>query len=146
MNDDFIFDNITHELVYLREALRTLIQLNFYPDIRISTYDSFETQFVGELIMSDGHIFRAERCVDKFLLKNEDSLFERVEDDILREIGFMYLKRSFEKRQKEDLPKSSNHMYTIKAIKKYLEDVDADIRTDFEKRLDRFYVRENNDR
>lgn len=146
MNNDFIFDNITHELVYLREALRTLIQLNFYPDIRISTYDSFETQFVGELVMSDGQIIKCERWINRNLLKNDDSLFERIEDDILREIGFMYLKRAFEKRQKEDLPKSSNRMYTIRAIKAYLEKVDTDIRSDFEKRLDKFYVRENNDR
>lgn len=92
---------INDNSVVFENIIRSLIELNHFPDIRINYFlDPFgiEATIKAELILSTGDSFTAYVKANTQELLEKD-LKEYLEERLLKEIGYKYIKRAFKKRR-----------------------------------------------
>ena len=104
--------NVTENPIYLKEKIRYLYALNNYPDIRIKLIPekSDRVMLRAELTLPNGEILTEERFIKELCLGDEGYV-NAVQDDMLRNIGFHYIKRSFEERLKGNCNIEVGHVY-----------------------------------
>lgn len=109
--------DITENPIFLKEKIRYLNFLATYPDIKILIYSGgFIVRLRAELILPNGEIITEEQEFDEKLLTNEEFMTV-TQDNMLKNIGFNYLKRSFDARRKGDVNINVGHVYySIKDI------------------------------
>lgn len=108
--------DVTENPIYLKEKIRYLYALNNYPDIKIKIASTVYEETGGqvkiwaELTLPNGEILKEERLVSELSLSDEGYI-NAVQDDMLRDIGFHYIKRSFEERLKGNCNIEVGHVY-----------------------------------
>ena len=95
--------DITENPIFLKEKIRCLNLLATYPDIKILIFNEGSiVRLRAELILPNGEMIVEERDFYEKLLTNEEFMIV-MQDDMLKNIGFNYLKRSFDARRKGDV-------------------------------------------
>ena len=91
-------NNIFYENKMLRMMIKNLIEINNYPDIRINHYPTDFNYVISraELITSTGEMLTAE-IKSSFNISN----IEFIEDNLLKEIGYKFIKRAFTERKND---------------------------------------------
>jgi hypothetical protein len=109
--------DITENSIFLKEKIRYLNFLATYPDIKIKIFEEgSDVRFRAELTLPNGEIIVEEREINEHLLKNQE-LVSVMQDDMLKNIGFNYLKRSYEERKQGNVKIDIGHVYwSIKDI------------------------------
>lgn len=109
--------DITENPIFLKEKIRYLNFLATYPDIKILIYSEGSiVRLRAELTLPNGEIIAEEREIYEKLLTNEEFMTV-TQNDMLKNIGFNYLKRSFDARRKGDVNINVGHVYySIKDI------------------------------
>lgn len=112
--------NVTENPIYLKEKIKYLYALNNYPDIqlKLSQEKTDEIKIRAELTLANGEIIAEERFLRELALSDENYV-NSVQDDMLRNIGFLYIKRSLDERIKGNCNiKVGQVYYAIKDIVK----------------------------
>ena len=108
---------------YLKQIIKHLIELNNYPDISINYYtETFndKTRITAELILCTGEMLTANVIIDSFLL-NENNLIKKIEEDLLRVVGYKYIKRAIEKRKAGGVnTRAGNFLRSCQSISKQI--------------------------
>lgn len=124
-NKELINDPLKDEGKYLKQIIKHLIELNNYPDININyfiTTFGYKTRVEAELICCTGAILIDSTCVDTQELQNND-FKNYIEERLLREVAYKYVKRAFEKREAGKVKaKACNFLRNCQSIQKGGED------------------------
>ena len=109
--------DITENPIFLKEKIRYLNFLATYPDIKILIFNEGSiTRLRAELTLPNGEIIAEEREFYEKLLIDEEFMTV-TQNDMLKNIGFNYLKRSYDARRKGDVNIGVGHVYySIKDI------------------------------
>lgn len=115
-------ENIIYSEELPHKILFDLIFQNNYPDIKIMYLPNcFGGQIVrAELVTCTGRLLCAQHEIrDEEVLKN-DAFRQNIENSLLKEIGYKFLKNSFEVRKKnkddEKVKYSNRYIFSLKDI------------------------------
>ena len=118
---------VTENPIYLKEKIRYLYALNNYPDIQIKLSQEYSDRIKlrAELTLANGDILTEERYLSELSFSDE-RFVNAIQDDMLKDIGFHYIKRSFDERTKGNCNIKVGHVYyAIKDIVKNSEDTEC---------------------
>lgn len=105
--------------MYLKRIIKHLIELNNYPDININYFlNTFgaDTRIEAELILCTGGVIIANTVVStQELLKGDFKNY--IEEYLLKEVAYKYIKRAFEKRKTDKVEiKASNFLRSCQGL------------------------------
>lgn len=107
------------DLFGLIQIIKNLIIVNNYPDVSITVYDEpfGRKRIRGELVTCTGEMIVAEFNADSEIFNTQKHLKEYVKTKILREIGYKFIERAYESRQKKKVTESATRfLYSCKEI------------------------------
>lgn len=116
-----IMIGIEENPIYLKKIIEHLIKLNNCPDINIDYFlNTFgiDTRVEAKLILCTGDVIIANTVVSTHDLLKGD-LKNYIEECLLKEVAYKYIKRAFEKRKTEKVEiKASNFLRSCQGILK----------------------------
>lgn len=91
-----------YKISELKEIIKALVDVNLYPDIRFYEESGFsdDIYITGELIFCTGEVIKIQQKVDGYMLKKQPKVKEIMIDNMLRQIGYLYVKRAYDKKNK----------------------------------------------
>lgn len=116
--EQIMFD-IEYNSKYLHQIIKHLISLNNYPDININYFlETFgdDTRVEAELVLCTGEVITVNTIVSSRLLL-EDDFKKSIEEHLLKEVAYKYIKRAFEMREADKVEtKASNFLRSCQGL------------------------------
>lgn len=106
---------------YPERLFKALVELSEYPSIEIKSYP-FEygsIRYRGELTTALGSIIASEFVIQKEYKQHEDAL-NAMQEKILHDIGYQYVKRAYDTKKKYILSNEPQYIY---ACRKFYEEL-----------------------
>lgn len=107
--------------IYLKQIIEHLIDLNNYPDININYFLSTfgtDTKIRAELVLCTGNMIVADAVASTREL-SKDNVKNYIEECLLKEVAYKYIKRAIEKRKAGKVEaKASNFLRSCQCIQK----------------------------
>ena len=110
------FEKIEYTRICSQDMFVNLVQMSEYPSIEIKSYP-FEfggTRYRGELTTALGTIAASEFVIAKGC--NNDAAHDAMEEKILHDIGYHYVKRAYDMRHKYNINSRLHYIYSYKKL------------------------------